>query len=93
MLSLLNFYDLENIEKRSQSPTEYTFEIFPEHEFQSSTSQVVMNQLSRIYHILTEKQFHFIVPVILGNSVLLDILQDYFNQCAHQNHHETYVNH
>jgi hypothetical protein len=85
MLSLLNICDLENIKKRNQYPKEYPFEIFPEDEFQTPTSQLAIDQLSRIYQILTEKQFHLTIPVILGNSVLLDMLQDYFNQCASHN--------
>lgn len=39
-----------------------------------------MEQLNRVYELLTDER-NLIVPIILGNSVLLDMLQDYLNEC------------
>lgn len=82
MLSLSNFYNLKIFEEENQYPKEYSFEIFPEHEFQNFPSQIAIQQLHRVHHLLTKESFRLTIPVILGNSFLLDMLQDYLNQCA-----------
>lgn len=61
---------------------EHIFEIFPSKDFKKSTGEMAMDQLDRIVGIMKDKSSNRKVPNILDNSVILDIIQDYLNQCG-----------
>jgi hypothetical protein len=73
---------MEKFIKQPKFPNEYSFEIFPSVQFQEPIHQMALQQLSRIYDILHDEKYFSRIPIIVGNSVTLDMLQDYFNQCS-----------